>query len=208
MTVCRALAAFLLTAGGASAATFDFTGGPGRESSAFSYAVDGLSLTVSGAVFDSTGFRGQGGLVGDWDTGLGLRTSRRDSHTLDGAGYDELLVFTFSERVRLSSVSFSYADSDDDFTLFAEQTGGFGNAGSWRLSPTGSIASFDFQTDWLGAMFGIGAAGNNDEFKLRSISVERLVADPGDTAVVPLPPTLALIAAAMAGLALVGRRRA
>ena len=202
------MAAFLLSAGGASAATFDFTGGPGRENGSFAYALDGLSLTVSGAAFDASGIWGYGGLVGDWDTGLGLRTSSRDSHTVDGNGHDELLLFSFSEDVRLSSVSFSYADSDDDFTLFADSTAGFANVGAWRLAPTGSIAAFDFQTMWTGSVFGIGAAGSNDEFKIRSVTVERLLADPNQPAVVPLPPTFALMAAAAAGLLLVGRRRA
>jgi len=205
LRIIRAGAAAALLAPAAHAVTFDLTG-PGREGRSFSFAADGLSLTVGGALITGDGLSPYG-LVGSWSTGLGLRTGQRDSHLVDGSGWGEALMFSFSEEVLLSSVTLSYADRDDDVTLFADLAGGFGEAGRFRLSGFSSIETLTLNDPVLGSLFGVGAGDSNDEFKIRSITVARVEPPLDPPAAIPLPAAAALLAPALAALALIGRRR-
>jgi hypothetical protein len=66
--------------------------------------------------------------------------------------------------------------------------------------PNGNLFDF-FAFDLVGKLFGIGASGFNDEWKLSALTVRAVVSD------VPLPAALPLFIAGLAGFGFAARRK-
>jgi hypothetical protein len=135
-----------------------------------------------------------------------------DEHYVDGKGKNDVLSFAFDKSVKIISVGFSYNDSNDDFAFFFDQNknGILANDLIWKKkdipgSAFSAIYSFvalagqPSTPNYIGRLFGIGAFDDNDEFKVASITVERVSA-------VPVPAALPLFFAGLLGLGLMVRR--
>ena len=117
-----------------------------------------------------------------------------DSDQMDGSGTDEALRFAFSGPGTLTNIVFNHWDSNDDFDLAVDGIGAMDNVrpayGNW----SGAIAF----TSW----FAIGADHDNDNFRVRSITVDFAAPSTGS---VPEPGSLALVGVGL--LSLFTRRR-
>ena len=146
--------------------------------------------------------------VGQWSPyGLGIKNSPYDnSHTIDNAGWDDFLVFNFSEVVSLDAIKLGYIANDSDVTIAYlgnngfEHAGDIFNAGSYNevnplnyVSDTWVIGAFS--TIFSDASYKFGKKW--DGFKLKKI--EFTVSE------VPLPAAFWFMAVGIAGL--IGARR-
>lgn len=198
-------------AGAASATTFDLTT-VGGTYSAYTFTQDGIDMTVSAATFDGSGFVDNadvwfGGAVG---AGIVNTGETADFVTIDGIGLKDVMVLTFSEKVVLESLSFTYwtgnGDSTDEFTLFVDSSydasAGLTLINSYTLPGAADLYTYAFVPDWTGALgtqgsaFGVGALGDWDDFKMTAVEVSA----------VPIPATLPLMAASLLGFAAFRRR--
>lgn len=179
-----AAAAAIFTGGAASAATFNLTSGYTAVPGGYQYTVDGITLTITAGGFadNATGnvTSGQGGARPYiYSPGVGISYNGDNSHTIDGSGQNDVLILTFSENVVIDSITFGYFDSNDDFDFFYDSdTNGTLNRVLNNVDiPNSGVALLASLFTQSGAWFGIGADGNDDSFKLKSVSVS----------VVPLP---------------------
>jgi hypothetical protein len=122
--------------------------------------------------------------------GLGVTSSLGDSPIVDGVGLDDLLNLTFNHKVKIISAVFSEIDFSDDFNFIVDGS----NQGHFHIPLISHLYNFSGEQ---GHVFGFGAGENNDDFKLKSITVSA----------VPLPPALLLFASGLFGIGLLGRRR-
>jgi hypothetical protein len=193
--------------------TFNFTGGAGTQSSTVVYSQGGLSVTIKSNVVNDVGTAvTSAGKVGQWSQGLGiLDGDRTDEHFVDGKGKNDVLSFQFSQAVKLISIGFSYNDGNDDFAFLfdGDQNGSLANNIIWKtkdIPGSNFSGSFSFAalagSNFIGQLFGIGAFGDNDEFKIASFVVD--VVQPS---AVPLPPAALLLGSAVIGMALRRRRK-
>jgi len=201
-----AAAVLLVSTVTANAATFDLTGNGGLASS-YNYSVDGIGLTVEGVRFQASGSTSSA-QVGQYSNGLGVTSHGGDSHQVDGANRNDMVVFSFDQDVTLESVTFNYVDGNDDFTFFFDGNadGDFTDGADSRYLNTdipgsSSPSTYTFLSTWIGQTFGIGAYGSGDNFKIKSVSVEPTLS------VVPLPAALPLYGAGVAILGFMGWRR-
>ncbi|MEM9798571.1 MAG: VPLPA-CTERM sorting domain-containing protein [Pseudomonadota bacterium] len=208
-----AAAAISAVAGTAQAAsiTFDYTG-VGGGAAPTAQTVDGITATVSGLKCAAGGCDPVG--VQQWFNGLGIKAKNgwrdHDSHQVDGYNGDDIVVFAFSEAVRIISASFSYVDPNDDVTLFsvsgtsvtAGEKGRIGVDGpfSGGAGNGGDTGSYTFAGLFEGETFGFGAVDAYDNWKLASVTVESIAA-------VPLPAAGWMLLAGLGGLAAMRRRR-
>lgn len=116
---------------------------------------------------------------------------------------DEMVVFMFSEMVRLVSVSFTGFDSNDQFVFRVLDPLGtyLTDLDANGADDANSTPTYMFGDDWTGTMFGIGARQNDDEFRISGLSFEYV-------APIPLPAGGVLLLTALGGLALARRRKA
>ena len=201
-TILAAMTALLLSTTAATAATsFNFSGNGGLASS-YSFTEDGITVDVTPAVFSNgnTPTITDQGWVGQYNGGLGITNSIFDGdHQVDGFGNNDLAIFKFSENVTLQSVTFSFVGPNDDFAFFFDN----GPDGDLDLInddvdiPGLGVGTYVFNSTWTGMLFGIGAKGGNDEFKIKGMMVERV-------SVIPLPAALPLYGAGLAVLGLIG----
>lgn len=220
-------AVMALFATGASAAVFDFdfsvdsTVLPQSSLSFSDAGGSGLTLDVTASEYNlfTGALQGSNYSVGQYSGGLGVCTGAvtnsgdgcsGDNHQVDGRNGDEMVIFTFSESVEILSVTLSLVDSNDhfDFKTFAPQ----GESLIWDIDPvgTGTVttntsdfpdgAIFGTQT-FTGTTFGVGAAFNNDDFKISGISFDYTPAP------VPLPAAGLMLMAGLGGLAVMRRRQ-
>jgi hypothetical protein len=173
---------------------FDLTGHLSLASSA-NFSSGGLDLTVTAGVFDQNNeiINGASALVFGSPFGVGVASAYFDIPLIDGRGHNEVALLHFSEEVSLSSITFTFADGNDDFLLFVGDSMGMPIVQGPRigLGPTsGGISVFAFSDAWLSDLFGIGARDKNDEFLIKAVSV---LANPGGTSPVPLPAPVLML---------------
>jgi hypothetical protein len=204
-----ALAAVILTAGGASAATlsFDF-----RDASSNVFTSGGVTLTATGHRLNSNGTIGSQRTLGLYDSGLGVTSSSGDQHLVDGAGdHNDVVRFAFSQTVRILSVTLAYADRNDTFSFGYQGNSGYvhvtsaqgltnGNT-TWNTAANPDEARYSFNSAYWSSIFGIGAIDGDSEFKIAAMTVETA------PSVVPLPAAGWALIAGLGALAAVKRRK-
>lgn len=213
------LAAAVFFAEPAEAITFDLAGNGGLSHSYTFGPIDGVGLTiVAGTVDLGTnpsldtvnvgGVAGQYPQVGQYPVvgyntgGLGVVSSRRDnSHQVDGSGLNDILLLSFTRAVRFVSATFSYVTHNDDFEFWFdnEPDGSLDGDYVFTADIPGSL-TYVLAGNYVGNLFGLAAVGHNDDYKVRSVTVEAV-------APVPLPAALPLLAVGVFGLGIAGWRR-
>jgi hypothetical protein len=198
-----AAAALALSSSAASALTLDFGTATKALTSSLSWSIGGYTVTATAITTDEMGNKtgdskvAQWGLQGANQGGLGVTNALGDAHTIDGSGAlnaNDMLIITFSKPVKLNGASFANVDSDDDGSIWADGSmlGTFALIGHPGLIPLNTI----------GTVFGFGATGQNDDYKLRSLDFSALGISP-----VPLPPAAALLATGLIGIGSLARRK-
>ena len=196
-TILAAVTALLLTTATASAATmFNFSGGGGLASS-YSFTEDGITVEATPGTFSNGGAVTPGGWIGQYGGGLGVTNSIFDNtHQVDGLGLNDIVIFKFDQVVTLNSVTFSLVGNDDHFSFFFdnEPDGDLDLISSFVNIPGTGTTTYTFNSTWTGMLFGIGAKGSDDEFKIKGAMVTAI----------PLPAALPLYGAGIAILGLIG----
>ena len=221
------IAAAAMLAGAANAATVTFettrqgftdngvAGGTGAGAGFQQYLVDGITMTVTAGLYTDPAVTGNAvvtegsrdaeprvwgsGTGVDHDGGNGLPND--DDHQVDGRHGNEVVILRFDHTVQLVSAVFSYVGGNDDFDYFVD----LGADGSLdRIAqnvdiPGGNLFDF-FALNLTGDLFGIGASGHNDEWKLKAVTVAK-VAD------VPVPAALPLFLAGLGAIGWAKKRR-
>ena len=168
----------------------DFSGHQGLDSS-YTFSRDGLSVSAEGASWTGSMMKtaADGVLVGQYSHGLGIRNAHTDnSHTVDGYGWQDILVLSFNQDVWLKKIYFGYSNSGDKARLLAADL--TSDLGTYSLSSVGSgYYKVELPGEGLvGRTFGIQAPGRYDSFKVKGVKVHS----------VPTP------AAGLAGMSLLG----
>jgi len=193
---------------------FDLSG-PGLEIAipSFDYEEGGLGLTVSGGVFNRNNeiIEGRTALLNRFQSGVGVQSSLFDLPLVDGSGANEVVLFAFEDEVTLNSITFSFADGNDEFRLFVDEgsgvptvQGGQIDLGS-TISGFGGISVFAFSEIFISDLFGVGAKGGNDEFLIKEISV--IYDAIGDASPVPVPAPILMMGSLVLLGGFVSRRR-
>ena len=188
------------TAAYSSVIDFDFTGHNLSDRSAISYGVDGVSVTVRAGTFSNANLSdiNYGSRRVDIDhNGLGA-DSFWDSDTIDGSFGNDVLVFSFSDSVSINTIGFSEVDGNDDFAFGTVTGNSFDRVVNFQDVLTSTdVSVFASDIERTGFVFGIGAIGFGDNFRITSLNVTS----------VPLPAAGLLLLAALSLTAGFGRRR-
>ena len=233
-----AVAAFVLSAGAASATTahFDFTNeGTSYWNDVQGFSAGGVNLTVTAHTYNNDySLTDDPAWVGRWDGyGLGAcgdidtkwngkQYCGDENHRVDGKYDNDLLKFSFDQIVTIKEIHFGSFESvyvpyptewakkcilfvcatvpvawgvheiADNFDFFVMDGDGL----VWQFKDMVENA-YLFETEFTGSMFGIGASGYKDAFKIESMKVD----------VIPLPAAGWLLIAGLGGLAAVGRKK-
>ncbi len=224
-TAAIAAMAAAFSAAGAEAATFHTTssgfaaygtdGGTGAGAGFQEYTIDGLILTVTAGLYTDTASAG-GAVVTPgsrdaeprvWSTGTGIDHDgggglpNDDNHQVDGDKGNEVLILSFNQMVQLSSAMFSYAGSKDNFDFFADTNGdGILERLQQDIDIPGSGLANLINFNITSNLFGIGASGPKDAWKLKALTAVP-VSD------VPLPAALPLFLAGLAGFGFASRKK-
>ncbi|MEX1034494.1 MAG: VPLPA-CTERM sorting domain-containing protein [Sneathiella sp.] len=204
-----AVVAFAAT-GVQASTTFNF-GGYGGLATSYFFSEDGIGLTATPGQFESSTTGSEtvstpgAARIGQYDQGLGVSNPWYfDQHEVDGLGNNDVVIFDFDQVVKLETIVFSYFDDEVHWfwgspTPNDEFSGFLDTDGDGVLNLVG--VNFDgnpFNVGGIaGEIFGIGAWGNNDDFKIKSMTVSA----------VPLPAALPLYGAGLAVLGFVGWRK-
>ena len=217
-----AVSALALTAGVANAGSINFAVNSGSwQTGAQTYGAAGVyggivdgdgNITATDAYLRSwAGSSGGLGICSAANTSLCTYGSNesggRDEHTIDGGGPNEIALLDFgSLNVEITSVTFAYWDSNDDFDYASYSSATVGQTPLvWKedvdISGSG-VRTYNFASGTLvGSVFGFGSDYSGDEFKLRGITYAEISA-------VPLPASSLLLLGAIGGLAAVRRKKA
>ena len=198
MTSLVAGAAVFTSVSASAASTTLFTGSGGVAPTQSFTTGDGVQIDVSAKTINRASGLETDALVGQYSEGLGVARTvdvADDRYLVSGsARTSEIIWFDFSEAYQISGILFSYADGDDEITIYSD--GGLlgvysGNDFPWH-SGLGTL-SLNVTTSQLGIL----AFDGGDEFMIRGFA--------GQSTAVPTP------SAALAGLsgliALAARRR-
>ena len=187
--------------------------------SGISYTSDGVNLDIFGAVWNGSemdtttdvygwykkkkrrGWKWKYGLleedgydvtVSEYSNGLGVTSSYYDSHVVDGRGHQDYVVFEFDQEVELSIVDFSYFNPDrpdyDDARIYSYVDDAWSEIGTFDSDPL-NLGGLNL----VGTTFAIGAPEKNDDFKIKSLTVEYHMTSPGGVTPVPEPSTFVLL---------------
>ncbi len=195
-----------LASNAANAITFNFDAidADTRSASSYNMSVGGLDLAISAGSFQAGGNIAVGGgervTLNGANPGLGVNGIGADSRKADGGGlWKDSLIFGFSKNVVVESIEFSLFRSRHGLSNFQLFSGG----GLVALGGAVGIpvdGAYNFFGDLMGQLFGIGAPGDWDRFKIRSITVS-------EVSPVPLPAALPLLGGALLVLGVAKRRR-
>lgn len=207
---------------GAHAATVNFQISGSQFARSLSTTSDGIGITATAATWDLGGFSssartgGTGRIkVGGKDNaarlhassyGLALINSRTDNtHLIDGSGLNDIVLFEFTEQVRLDTILFNFVDKGDHFALFVGDSVDTLEAFSFQHIMSSSIdAAGTVALNVIGRVFAIGALDSDDGFKIKNLAFSRLNQNPP---AVPLPGALPLMAVGLASLGFARRQR-
>jgi hypothetical protein len=124
-----------------------------------------------------------------------------DQHTVDGWHGNDIAVIDFGDTVvKLTSITFSYADYNDKFDVlaFGNGVGSSATDYQWDIhTGSGGVTTVALSGLDTGSVFGIGAFHKRSEFKVQAIHYS----------VVPLPAAGWLLLAGVGGLAALKRRK-
>jgi hypothetical protein len=186
----------------ATPVTIDFSSIQSPSVASLTYSAGGYTVVATGKSTNNAGVINGDGKVNSTALhtgnvgGLGVLTKDDSNHAIDGAGVDinDLLLLTFNKAVKIVGISFALVDGQ-----FGGDKAYFKIDGSALTNF--SIVGFGFpnfkSVNWSGTQFGIGALGQNDEFKLRAIQVTPI----------PVPPAALLLATGVAGIGSLARRK-
>ncbi len=203
-----AVAALAFTASAASAITFNFEAIDPNTPSASTYhmSVDGLDLTITAGSFQAGGNVVTGGgekiTFNGANLGLGENGIGVDNRSVDGSGlWKDALIFSFSKNVILESIEFGlfrHGHGLSNFQLFTLQGSDLAALGGAFGIP--SDGNYGFVGGLIGQIFGVGAPGEWDRFKIQSLTVS-------EPSPVPLPAALPLLGGALLVIGAAKRRR-
>lgn len=216
-------ALFALSASIAGAATvtevIDLRGNGGLDTSYDYTSSAGMGVTATGHYLNSDGSIGTQALIGQYSHGLGVTTAdtrtrcrhssrscySSDEHYVDSFGPDEVVQFAFDSAVSISRIYFSYVSSWDDFSFSVISSGGGVMSFNGDLDILGhGYGYYDFSGPLaISSIFGIGAAGYGDYFKIAALEV--IWED--ETPAVPLPASALLMLGAFGTFGAMRRRR-
>lgn len=188
----------------ASAISFNFSGSSSADAVTRTFTQGGLSVDVTAGIFSAfgnpTNITGLGGTLRQVDqNNLGLGADGPiDNGQIDGALGNDVLVFSFSQEVRIESISFANVDGNDDFAFGSVDGNSFTRFVNFQ-DVTNPILASSFLTlgQRTGGAFGIGAIGTFDNFRVSGIEVTA----------VPVPAAGLLLGSALLGFGYLRRRR-
>lgn len=188
----------------ASAINFDFTGSNPADAVTRSFTEGGLTVDVTAGIFSTfgnpTNIVGLGGTLRQVDQNLlGLGADGPvDGGQIDGSLGNDVLVFSFSQAVRIESISFANVDGNDDFAFGSVDGNSFTRFVNFQDVTNPILASsFLSLSQRTGDAFGIGAIGTFDNFRVSGIQVTA----------VPVPAAGLLLGSALLGFGYLRRRR-
>ncbi|WP_373085180.1 VPLPA-CTERM sorting domain-containing protein [Sneathiella sp.] len=214
LTGIAAAAVLTFAAVGAQASTTFNFGGNGGLAASYAFSEDGIGLTATPGEFQSSTIGSEtvstpgAARVGQYAGGLGVSNPWYfDQHEVDGLINNDVVIFSFDQKVSLETVAFTYFDDEvswnwkqgwhsagnDEFSGFLDTD----NDGLLNLVGINFDANPFNAGGIIGKLFGIGAWDNNDDFKIKSMTVSA----------VPLPAALPLYGAGLAVMGFVGWRK-